>query len=706
MALHIELEDLKREHQTVASAWEAAEAASSAKISSLEGDLTVMRDLVTSERERVHRLVNDAAAQHSELVKLQAELQELRQTCTEQQLLIEQQSAVFSEFSNPAHNALNLGMLTVQHGDDLGLVRDLAAVCRQTAVVVASYTETLSLTMASRGNAGTCAQTTYLELRALFERLVKVVQNPIDWNAVSEAVMQLCRCDSKLQSYELLCLGEGVDPHPRRLMHAALSGLASYVTIIVQGSCGAAAWRGCAASLRRLGERFSQAVNAMAQHHSMIAVADKLQRCAMDLATKTSEAAAACERHASSNVLEPAIVTGVLNDRARALLQKVSAKTVTAAAFAHDTMKHLQEQLQLANAEVDRHVALLRELQHEKQRLSEDNSRIILRYQRVVADLEQKSQEVHQLRQARGDASVSYAMGQAVQKTVTRSERSEGGDLLTFDAEGGHDSQAVDDAARFFEELGTAEPHLLSGLDHSDDDLFDDDAQLLPSHEPTNASPVMFGEHSAGPELAIIHDSRPVLDVLQSASILNGADIREQALKRQQGGEVGLVVVELDGSTSHSARMTMPEQDREQQLCAHFNERVTTLMQQSRMADSKAVEFQVEWQRAVKRLEQTTRDRADALRKYKEALDELERTKDELQTIRDNYESQIGVLSDHTVTMTTALQQRSEEVESIKSSKVHCERCKQWNTVRWLITEGGNGKRCAGGNHPSSYNFA
>jgi hypothetical protein len=38
--------------------------------------------------------------------------------------------------------------------------------------------------------------------------------------------------------------------------------------------------------------------------------------------------------------------------------------------------------------------------------------------------------------------------------------------------------------------------------------------------------------------------------------------------------------------------------------------------------------------------------------------------------------------------------------------KVRCGKCKTWNTIAWLITDGKNGQCCSKGNHPSSFNYA
>jgi hypothetical protein len=63
------------------------------------------------------------------------------------------------------------------------------------------------------------------------------------------------------------------------------------------------------------------------------------------------------------------------------------------------------------------------------------------------------------------------------------------------------------------------------------------------------------------------------------------------------------------------------------------------------------------------------------------------------------------MLTEHITIMNEKLANQSEQISSMKSSKVFCGKCKKWNTIEWLITEGKNGAKCIGGNHGSYYNY-
>jgi hypothetical protein len=48
----------------------------------------------------------------------------------------------------------------------------------------------------------------------------------------------------------------------------------------------------------------------------------------------------------------------------------------------------------------------------------------------------------------------------------------------------------------------------------------------------------------------------------------------------------------------------------------------------------------------------------------------------------------------------------TEHCQSLRNSKVKCEKCQKWNTVGWLVSKGDNGNRCKHDNHPTgSYIF-
>lgn len=66
----------------------------------------------------------------------------------------------------------------------------------------------------------------------------------------------------------------------------------------------------------------------------------------------------------------------------------------------------------------------------------------------------------------------------------------------------------------------------------------------------------------------------------------------------------------------------------------------------------------------------------------------------------------MATLTEHLIHLNEKVAAQEDELETVKSFRVRCAKCKTWNTIGWLMTEGQNGQLCSGGNHPSGLNYA
>jgi DNA repair exonuclease SbcCD ATPase subunit len=109
-----------------------------------------------------------------------------------------------------------------------------------------------------------------------------------------------------------------------------------------------------------------------------------------------------------------------------------------------------------------------------------------------------------------------------------------------------------------------------------------------------------------------------------------------------------VLVRRTSGTSRHpfSDLFTSSEISREHALKQSYEKRLEYLMRQIEVCDEKSVEYRVQWQVAVAQLEQAMEHERQMQLQLQQTRDMLERTKDELKTVRINYENQIQVLSD------------------------------------------------------------
>lgn len=167
-----------------------------------------------------------------------------------------------------------------------------------------------------------------------------------------------------------------------------------------------------------------------------------------------------------------------------------------------------------------------------------------------------------------------------------------------------------------------------------------------------------------------------------------------------------MIVFDEDGKQSNSLRLSDEESTREHKLKQFYEMKMAALSNQVDIANKKLVELN-------RRCIELDRQLRDAVNKKQVIVKELEDThsafkdsKDEVESVRNNYEEQLKVLTEHLVSVSDKISDHQEELSAIKNCTVRCGKCKTWNTIGWLMKEGKMGQICSGGNHPTSFNYA
>lgn len=148
----------------------------------------------------------------------------------------------------------------------------------------------------------------------------------------------------------------------------------------------------------------------------------------------------------------------------------------------------------------------------------------------------------------------------------------------------------------------------------------------------------------------------------------------------------------FDDEESNALDRSQEGKEIEAVLKTYFGAKINQLQQQVQAADHRALELASENERAAALLGSYTEQISDHQGSLAKAQEELEKKQDELETVRTNLESNVRMLTEH--------------CQSLRNSKVKCEKCQKWNTVGWLVSKGDNGNRCKHDNHPTgSYIF-
>jgi protein phosphatase 1 regulatory subunit 21 len=167
-----------------------------------------------------------------------------------------------------------------------------------------------------------------------------------------------------------------------------------------------------------------------------------------------------------------------------------------------------------------------------------------------------------------------------------------------------------------------------------------------------------------------------------------------------------MVVMDEAGKQTSSLGFSLEDKEREQQVKRFYEEKYVNMRAIVEATDRKSLDLLERTRGLESRLADAVRERDSLQAKMTEITTTLGRSKEELDTTRENYESQLKLMTEHLVSLNEKIGGYEEQLSTLHNCKVRCGKCSTWNTVHWLITEGKMGQRCSKGNHPSSFNYA
>lgn len=167
-----------------------------------------------------------------------------------------------------------------------------------------------------------------------------------------------------------------------------------------------------------------------------------------------------------------------------------------------------------------------------------------------------------------------------------------------------------------------------------------------------------------------------------------------------------LTVMDETGNQSNSLNVPVQDQERESKLRLYYQEKFTAFESQLQQADTKILDLFSRKESLEQLLQQTKDERDILLEQLRTTKATLAQSSELVETTRLNYEQNVRELTDHCVSLQEKISHYNDELQTIKNFKVRCGKCKNWNTIEWLMTEGQNGQLCAKGNHYSSLNYA
>jgi len=167
-----------------------------------------------------------------------------------------------------------------------------------------------------------------------------------------------------------------------------------------------------------------------------------------------------------------------------------------------------------------------------------------------------------------------------------------------------------------------------------------------------------------------------------------------------------MTVMDENGKQSENLVGGGEDLEREAALKMYYDSKLQTLSHQVQQADDKAIKCYNAYKQAKSRLAQIQNEKNELTNNLMESKQKLESSMEDMTTTKKSYEEQMNVLTEHMSIQNERIAQLDNEMGGILNSKVYCTKCKKWNAVKWLISEGKNGQKCSGGNHGTNFNFA
>lgn len=111
-------------------------------------------------------------------------------------------------------------------------------------------------------------------------------------------------------------------------------------------------------------------------------------------------------------------------------------------------------------------------------------------------------------------------------------------------------------------------------------------------------------------------------------------------------------------------------------LFFNFEIFLTNFFSKADQIDKKLMKLFEAYRITSQKLTDVTREKEDLEKKYLEQQFQMNTTKEDLETIRSNYEQQMTVLAEHMSRLNENLASQSEEIEELKATKL-CLKCKK-----------------------------
>ncbi|KAH3732311.1 protein phosphatase 1 regulatory subunit 21 [Pelomyxa schiedti] len=165
--------------------------------------------------------------------------------------------------------------------------------------------------------------------------------------------------------------------------------------------------------------------------------------------------------------------------------------------------------------------------------------------------------------------------------------------------------------------------------------------------------------------------------------------------KPKDSSSYSLVVIDEYGNQASKIGMTTEDRERENSLRKYYDSQIVHLTSQLQAADAKAVRLHENMHKAQDEIELLVRKRTDACAQLESANSQLTNN----EATKAAYEKQMQLLTETYIGLSEQVAQREAELRDIKSCQVQCAKCKVWNSVGYLVTDGKKGNQCSKGNH-------
>eukprot|EP00743_Colponemidia_sp_Colp-15_P008743 GILK01009529.1.p1 GENE.GILK01009529.1~~GILK01009529.1.p1 ORF type:complete len:890 (-),score=210.60 GILK01009529.1:74-2455(-) len=166
-------------------------------------------------------------------------------------------------------------------------------------------------------------------------------------------------------------------------------------------------------------------------------------------------------------------------------------------------------------------------------------------------------------------------------------------------------------------------------------------------------------------------------------------------------------VTSADGSVG-LVDSVLPSEDQrkaDKELVSYLDNKLQQMNSQLQAADSRAIDLQAQLDRSKQTVIDKQKEQEALRATVDQARDTIANLQTEMDIWRQRFKENTDMLSEHAAQVAHELGIRDATLAAVQNHKVLCGVCKRWNTVGWLLQDGDNGKRCKGGEHPSSYNF-